>query len=267
MAPRSADLVLSMNAGSPTALAGNAVTYNLTVTNNGDDPANGINVSESFPSFPALNPFSFTASQGSYDPSTGFWHLVSLGKGNSATLSLNVTAPNIAGDLTEQATASSSNNDPNSSNNTATATTTVLSPANVSGTKTVSGALTPGSTVTYTVVLSNSSSNDQQNNSGNEFTDVLPSGLTLVSANATSGTAVATIATNTVTWDGKIAAGGSVTITILATVKLNTGNQLISNQGSISYDADGNGVNEASAVTDNPATGAANDATVFSVVK
>jgi len=46
------------------------------------------------------------------------------------------------------------------------------------------------STATYTVVLSNSSTFAQQDNPGNEFIDVLPAGLTLVSASATSGTAV-----------------------------------------------------------------------------
>ena len=56
----------------------------------------------------------------------------------------------------------------------------------VTGTKTVSGSFTVGSTVTYTVVLTNSGNGTQQNNPGNEFTDVLPPSLTLVSATASS---------------------------------------------------------------------------------
>jgi len=38
--------------------------------------------------------------------------------------------------------------------------------------------------VTYTVVLTNSGPGAQGDNPGNEFTDVLPAGLTLVSATA-----------------------------------------------------------------------------------
>ena len=47
--------------------------------------------------------------------------------------------------------------------------------------------------ITYTVVLTNAGPNTQSDNPGDELTDVLPASLTLVSASATSGTAVATI--------------------------------------------------------------------------
>jgi uncharacterized repeat protein (TIGR01451 family) len=263
--PRSADLVMSMNVSAPTVVAGSPVTYTLTVKNNGDDPAFSVNVNESFPSFPALNPTSFTASQGVYNPATGIWNLASLGKGFSATLALTLNAPNMAGALTEQATATSTTGDPNTANNQASATTTVLSPANVSGTKTKSGGNTIGSTVTYTVTLSNSSASDQQNNSGNEFADVLPADLTLLSASASSGTAVATVATNTVTWNGSIPGSGSVTITITATINPGTFTHTITNQGTINYDADGNGTNEANRQTDDPSVGGSSDATSFVV--
>jgi fimbrial isopeptide formation D2 family protein/uncharacterized repeat protein (TIGR01451 family) len=114
------------------------------------------------------------------------------------------------------------------------------------------------------VTLTNGGGN-QPNNPGAEFTDVLPAGLTLVSATANSGTATATVGTNTVTWDGAIAPAGSVTITITATI--NSCGPTISNQGTISYDADANGTNEATHVTDDPGTQAANDPTVFNVTQ
>jgi uncharacterized repeat protein (TIGR01451 family) len=140
----------------------------------------------------------------------------------------------------------------------------ITSPAALSGTKTVSGTFNPGGTVAYTVVLSNAGPGAQLDNPGNEFTDVLPAGLTLVSANATGGVAVATIPTNTVSWNGSIAAGGSVTITINATVN---GGTTIINQGAIAYDADGNGTNEAAAVTDDPSVVGINNPTSFAVNK
>jgi len=145
----------------------------------------------------------------------------------------------------------------------------VLSPATVTGTMTVAGSFAQGTTVTYTVVLTNTNTSAivvraaQGDNPGPEFVDVLPSQLALQSASATSGTPVATIATNTVTWDGSIPAGGSVTITIVALVKPGTGGQTIANQGTINFDADGNGTNESSGLTDDPTIAGASDPTVF----
>jgi uncharacterized repeat protein (TIGR01451 family) len=134
------------------------------------------------------------------------------------------------------------------------------------GTKTASGNFVESGNVTYTVVLTNIGGATQLDNPGNEFDDTLPAGLTLISAAATSGTAVATIASNDVSWNGSIAAGDSVTITISASINTGTGGTMISNQGMISFDNDGNGSNESSAVTDDPGTAAANDPTRFTVV-
>jgi uncharacterized repeat protein (TIGR01451 family)/fimbrial isopeptide formation D2 family protein len=255
-----------MGVSAPTVLVGGSVIFTLTVTNTGDDPAYGLDVTEAFPAVPALNPTSFVASQGTYNPATGLWNLASLGKGNTATLALTFTAPNMAGALTNDGAAGSGEADPDTSNNTASATTTVLSPSLVTNAKTVSGTFLEGGTITYSVVLTNTAAYDQQNNPGNEFSDVLPAQLTLVSANATSGTAVATVGTNTVTWNGSVPAGGSVTITIQATINAGTAGQTITNQGTVNHDPNGDGVNEAASLTDNPAAGGATDATSFLVL-
>ena len=143
----------------------------------------------------------------------------------------------------------------------------VLSWANMTATKTVSGPFTPGSTVTYTITLSNASVLAQSDNPGNELTDVLPAALTLVSASATSGTTVATVATNTVTWNGAIPGGGSVTVVITATLAATaTPGQVVTNQGTAAYDADGNGTNESSRLTDDPSLPGWSDATAFQVL-
>ena len=102
------------------------------------------------------------------------------------------------------------------------------------------------------MTLTNSGPGAQADNPGNEFTDVLPAALALVSATATSGTPVANIGTNTVTWNGAIPAGGTVTITITATILPTAAGTTVSNQGTISYDSDGNGTNDATAQTDDP---------------
>jgi uncharacterized repeat protein (TIGR01451 family) len=132
--------------------------------------------------------------------------------------------------------------------------------------KTVSGTLFPGGTVAYTVTLTNNGLFAQGDNPGNEFTDVLPAELVLVSATATAGTAVAAVATNTVTWNGSIAAGSSVTVTIQATVGSGVASgTTVSNQGTAAFDSDGNGANESSASTDDPAVGGVADPTQFIV--
>jgi uncharacterized repeat protein (TIGR01451 family) len=135
----------------------------------------------------------------------------------------------------------------------------------VTGTKTVSGAFTVGSTVTYTIVLTNSGNGSAVDNPGNELTDVLPAGLTLVAANATSGTPVANIGTNTVAWNGTLAPAATVTITVTATINAGTSGTTLSNQGTIAYDGDLNGTNEASSLTDDPAVAGAANATAFAV--
>jgi len=134
----------------------------------------------------------------------------------------------------------------------------------VSGTKTVSGFLFPGGSVTYTIVLTNSGSSPQQDNPGHEFVDVLPVPLTLVGAMASSGAVTTVPATRMVTWDGSIPAGGSVTILIDATVHRDAPPDTpIPNQGMIAYDANGDGTNEASALTDDPTVAGSADPTVI----
>ncbi len=144
--------------------------------------------------------------------------------------------------------------------------TLVAEPVAISGTKTVAGQLIPGSAVTYTIVLTNTSSSPQGDNPGDELTDILPPELTLVSASATAGTAAANPGTNTVTWNGAIPAGGSVTITIQATVTPGPPASSASNQATFFYDANGDGSNESSGVTDDPGAPGTNDPTVLRAV-
>jgi hypothetical protein len=142
----------------------------------------------------------------------------------------------------------------------------VQSPANVSGTKTVSGPFPAGGSITYVIVLSNSSTSAQFDNPGNEFTDVLPPSLTLVSANATSGAATPNLGTNSVTWNGSIAGSSAITITITATINNVADGTGVSNQGTINYDSDGNGTNESSRMTDDPSVVGPSNPTNFTVV-
>jgi hypothetical protein len=134
-------------------------------------------------------------------------------------------------------------------------------------TKTVAGSFFVGDDVTYTITIANTGTVDQTDNPGHELVDVLPSTLALVSAAATTGTAGVDLPTGTVTWDGSIAKGGSVTITVTATVRSTAAvGDVVANQGQISYDADADGTNEASALTDDPAVVGPSDPTSFVVL-
>ena len=269
----SADLSVT-KADSPNPVtAGTDLTYTITVTNAGPNNA-AVSLSDTLPvgtTFVSLSePVGWTCST----PPVGSGGTVSCSIASlgveSAVFTLTVAVdPGTPGGtlLVNTATASSAASDPNPDDNSGSASTAVVAPATLSGTKTVSGAFAPGGAVAYTVVLTNSGPGTQGDNPGNEFTDVLPASLTLTGAMATSGTATATVATNTVTWNGSLAAGASVTIIINATIKVAVApGTTVSNQGTIAYDADGNGTNEASAVTDDPTTAPQNDPTSFQVV-
>ena len=114
-------------------------------------------------------------------------------------------------------------------------------------------------------MLSNTGNAATLDNPGDELTDVLPFGVTLTSATATSGTAIANTGTGTVTWNGSIAANGSVTITINTVINNLAPGILVSNQARYAFDADLNGSNESTGVTDDPTVAGTANATTFAV--
>jgi uncharacterized repeat protein (TIGR01451 family) len=255
-APAIVDLSVT-NVDSPDPVnTGSNLTYTITVTNGGPDAASNASWTDTLPagttfvSLPSVGGWSCTLPEAG-DTGTVSCSNPSFAVGSSVFTLTVAVAPTVAAGttLSNTATATSSTPDGNPGNDSSTATTTVLSPANVTGNKSRSGGGTPGSSLSYLIILSNSSNSDQQDNPGNEFTDVLPADLTLVAANASGGTATINTGTNTVTWNGVVPANDSITISIDATIEAGTEDHTIANQGTISYDADGNGTNEASGFT------------------
>jgi fimbrial isopeptide formation D2 family protein len=174
--------------------------------------------------------------------------------------------------LASSATVSAAEHDPDGANNSDSETTTVTTPLVWMGTraKTVlanAGRFVINEAVTYTITLTNAGDGAQADNPGHELTDTLPSALALVSADATSGAVAADVAGNTVTWDGSLPAGASVTLTIHATVRPTVGlGTTVSNQATVSYDPDADGTNEATTLTDDPDEPGTSDPTRFVVV-
>lgn len=253
-------------------LAGTNYSYTLTATNGGSGTNRPLTVTSTLPAgstFVSASGTGWTCGEAagvvtcSRDAVAG----PDFPTGVAPAIVVTVTAGFTPGVVTNTATINvpSPMIDPDNSNNSVAEQTTIISPAGLAATKSVAGTFEEGGTVTYTVVLSNGGPAAQNDNPGNELTDVLPAGLALVSATATSGTAVATVGTNTVTWNGSIPASSTVTITITATIKPGTRGSQIINQGTVSFDADGNGTNEASSFTDDPGAPGAINPTVFLV--
>jgi uncharacterized repeat protein (TIGR01451 family) len=268
-----ADLSITKTDGVTSATPGGSVTYTITASNAGPSSATGATVADTFPASLTCT-WTCVGAGGGTCTASGSGNLndsVNLPSGGSVTYTASCTlSASATGTLSNTATvtAPAGVTDPTPGNNSATDSDTIsaVAGAAVTGTKTVTGSPVVGSTIVYTVVLTNGGAGAQADNPGNELTDVLPADLTLVSASASSGTAVPTIATNTVTWNGSIPAGGSVTITITATIKASAAGHTVSNQASFAFDGDGNGSNESTGQTDDPAAAGASNPTSITVV-
>jgi uncharacterized repeat protein (TIGR01451 family) len=272
------DLSVLVSDGGATGLAGGGIAYTLTYANGGNRGAAAVVLTDTVPANTTFNAGGSTAGW-VCAPNNNAGSVCTLAVGilaagaapQTATFAVTVTNSVPAG-VTQFANAASiadngaNGIDPNAANNTASDTTPLIAGATVSATKTVAGNFFSNGNVTYTIVLQNSGPGAQADNPGNEFTDVLPASLVLVSATATSGTAVANVGTNTLTWNGAIPAGGSVTITITATVQPVSAGTVITNQGTASFDGNGDGTNESSAQTDDPAVAGSANPTAFAAV-
>jgi uncharacterized repeat protein (TIGR01451 family) len=266
----SADLAITKTDGVATATAGGSVTYTIVASNAGPSTATGATVSDTFPASLTCT-WTCVGAGGGTCTAAGSGNIsdtVNLPSGGSAaytaTCTLSVAATGTLSN-TATVTAPAGATDPVPGNNSATDNDTIQAApgAVVSGTKTVSaGPYTVGSTITYTITLTNSGPGAQADNPGNELTDVLPPTLALVSA---TSPAVANVPTNTVTFNGAIPAGGTVTFTITATILPAAAGAQVSNQATLSYDANGDTVNEATAQTDDPTAAGSNNPTTITV--
>ncbi len=267
VAPPSADLSITKTDGRTTATQGSTGSYTIVVGNAGPNAATAT-VNDTVPAGFTVSGFTCTGTGGATCPATGgasqvIAAPVSLPVGSTATFVVNGTYSQV-GTVSNTATVTitAPATDPVAGNNSATDTTTVGSPANVSGTKTITAnTSTPGLIpTTMTIVLTNNGTGTQLDNPGNEFDDVLGQGFIFGSVTSTSGVVAYDPATRTVSFNGSIAAGASVTITITGQInRFDVPGGTFSNQGTIRFDADGNGTNESTALTDDPSVpGAAN---------
>ncbi|GAB5403266.1 MAG: SdrD B-like domain-containing protein [Aureliella sp.] len=212
----SVDLAITKTDSTDPVIAGNALTYTLTVTNNGPSTATGVTVSDVLPAGVTFT--STSSSQGSSANSGGTVtaSLGTIAPGANATVTIVVDVDEATRtSLSNTATVTSTETDSNTANNTATEPTTVNANIDLAVTKVDDiDPIAPGSTLQYTMVVTN---NGPSQATGVTLNDTLPSGLTFVSATSTVGTA--TGAGNVVTGNiGTLASGASATVTVTATV-------------------------------------------------
>jgi uncharacterized repeat protein (TIGR01451 family) len=218
-APAAADLSITVTPSTATPNFGSTVTFTIVVSNAGPDQATGVVVRDLLPAG-SLVYVSDTEGQGTYVPTTGLWTVGSIASGGSATLTLvarvNTTA---AVDNVAEVTASGVP-DPDSTPNDgagddrAAATIDAPSAADLRLAKTIVGPtfVNVGENLTFRVTLTNDGP-DQA--TGVVVTDLLPAGLTFVSATPSQGTYVDTTGLWTV---GTVNNGATVTLDIVATL-------------------------------------------------
>ena len=209
-ASQPSDLAVAKSVDNPAPNVGDTVTFTVIVTNNGPTAATNVTATDILPA--GLTFVSATPSQGTYVPATGVWTVGSIANLGSASLALSATVVSPAAQTNTAAITQADQSDPNVANNSASATVTPQQ-ADLAITKTVDNA-TPGvgSTVTFTVTVSNSGPSTATNVT---LADLLPAGLTFVSATPSQGTYVSATGVWTA---GTIASAGSASLSLAASV-------------------------------------------------
>jgi len=215
-----ADLSLSKVASPDPVLAGNDLTYAVTVTNNGPDDASSVTVRDDLPlelTFGSCNATGGGTCDGSGNNRTVTFE--SLPAGTSETILITARVRDSTPDgasVSNTALMTSLTSDPNSANDSDTVTVSVIHRADLVMGKVASpDPVVAGASLTYTVTVTNNGPNAA---SSVTVTDTLPAELTFVSCNSTGGGVCGGTGNNRTVTFASLAAGVSATITIEATI-------------------------------------------------
>src|SRR4051794_29680322 len=215
------DLAITKTDGVTTATPGGSVTYTITASNAGPDPATGATVADTFPAVLTCT-WTCVGAGGGTCTASGTGNLndtVNLPAGGSVTYTATCAiSASASGTLSNTATVSSgTTSDSNTGNNSATDTDTLTPQADLAVTKTdgVTTA-TPGGSVTYTITASNAG---PSNATGATVADTFPASLTCTwtCAGASGGTCTASGSGN-LNDTVNLPSGGSVTYTASCTI-------------------------------------------------
>jgi uncharacterized repeat protein (TIGR01451 family) len=215
----SADLSVTKSDFADPVLVGGSIVWTITVENAGPDAATGVILTDVMPT--GVTFVSAEPSVGSCSESGGTvtCELGSLAAGESATVALVATA-DAAGEISNTVQVTNDLADPDENNNSATETTTVNEPpppgdpaADISVTKAANAdPVFVGDEITWTISVTNAGPDDA---TGVIATDVLPAGITYVSATPSVGSC--SESSGTVTCElGTLTSGTIVGIAIVA---------------------------------------------------
>lgn len=233
--PENADLSLTKSVNISNPAIGQQFIYTLTLNNAGPFVADLVVVKDLLPS--GIVYVSHTASQGTFNPTTGDWQIGTVAVGQNAQLQITATASANGTFVNTGEVTASSKHDPDSTPNNhnpleddqasvvivvgggggGTPPTSVI---DLSMTKTVDNSQPKvGSQITYTVYLNNAGPNTA---TGVQAVDLLPSSLKFISANPSQGSYDAASGIWTV---GTLSAGTGVALQL--TVKVLTADNII----------------------------------------
>ncbi len=224
-----ADLVTvkTLASGNPAPAEGDTVTFAVTVTNNGPSIATAITLTDLLPSGLTATPGNGAVTAGSYVPGTGLWSIPALGIGASAVLTLEGTVDaGTSGDPISNTTtlATGAEPDPGTTGNDLSEAVTVANETDLVVAKTVDNpAPFEGETVAFTITATN---NGPARATGLSLTDLLPAGLSFVSAAPGTGTYDSSTGIWTI---GSLDDGSTATLVLSASVAAGTGGNAIEN--------------------------------------
>ncbi|GEM_PF-702097 len=240
-----ADLAIAKTGAPNPVLAGNDLTYTITVTDNGPSTSQNVQLTDAVPTNTTFVSFAAPAGWTTNTPPAGGTGQVTASDPSllpgTATFTLvvrvNPNTPNTTIISNQASINSTTTVDQVSTNNVVVATNTVNTSADVGITKTGPTTANAGQNVTYTLSVTNNGPSDAQ---GVTTSDTLPSNTTLVSFTQTSGPGNG----------GTLPAGGTETFQLVVTANSNTANgATITNTANVSSTTpDANAANNSSAV-------------------
>ena len=210
------DLLVTQTDNKTSVVPGTSNTYTITVTNNGPSTVTSFTMIDVIPA-QLLNATFGTPSSGTYNNNTGVWSGLSLGTGNSVTITLGgIIAPAATGSITNAVSVAAPNGvtDTKLSNNNARDINLLTPQADLVVTQTDGKtSVVPGTSNTYTITVTNNGPSTIVNFT---LTDVIPASL----LGATFGTpSSGSFNVSTGLWNGlNLVSGGSVTITLTGTI-------------------------------------------------
>ncbi|MDJ0791011.1 MAG: SdrD B-like domain-containing protein [Acidimicrobiia bacterium] len=218
-----ADLELAKSVDDATPLRGGQVTFTIDVDNAGPNDATGVVVEDVLPA--GLTFDAYTASQGSYDDTTGVWAVGDLAVGLTARLEITATVDTDSPAVNSAAVTAADQVDPDSTPDNDVPTeddqdAVSITPEPVADLRLAKTADTVvpqiGDTVTFTIDVTNDGPSPA---AGVSVSDTLPAGVTYASDTASQGT----YDDATGSWDvGDLAVGQTETLLIRAVVDVDT---------------------------------------------